>query len=627
MINYIVINNNSVLFSKHDEIKRLKRNNAVLNVLKKMTRQNKELTYEEEEVMEFLRTGIPISNEAFSSTLRDLDLEGISPVYYTVFSRNNVLREMRAAKHKTVLPILIEGGTIYIGPLSNEKDTFNDFIIRLAANDLAIKEKIKLSNEDDQEMILYNQNLINENFDEIRLAAARLAEDGDENTVWVLEDGKLKMHIFQPFTRRSSRRGNDLMAAVDEKLGIVTEVRTESLKELGVDIFVAVSTTTDYSIYGNSLFAQSNSGAGFDPVSAKYSAVGESLERLAAGSYLPNDIKLVQSKEIQEQKVNPAEFVLFSEEQYNDLKFPYQRFDQNVRIRWSQAKNLCTGRTEYIPLPFVKLPYRVEKSEVRISPAISTGLALGKTREQAILSGFYEVIERDAFALSWFLKLPPNRRLNLPDYIEDYETRITERYICNAYDISIQNLLNTVVVTIHDEKTQHFMIGAATRFTISEAIRKAFLEAAQGITYINMLVRNYRNDDLIQDFNKIDTFQKHAAFYSIYPEMRKEVGYFLDQNYEFAERRNSQFNEALAELPDNEKVNTIVEIMKNINKNIYYVDMTTSEIENLGASAARIIVPGMQPLHGAHKYRFLGKKRLMEIGEGKIINEYPHPFP
>ena len=171
------------------------------------------------------------------------------------------------------------------------------------------------------------------------------------------------------------------------------------------------------------------------------------------------------------------------------------------------------------------------------------------------------------------------------------------------------------------------MIGAATRFTISEAIKKAFLEAAQGITYVNMLVRNYRKDDLIQDFNKIDTFQKHAAFYSIYPEMRKEAGYFLDQNYEFTERSNSQFNEALAELPDSEKVNTIVEIMKNINKNIYYVDMTTPEIENLGASAARIIIPGMQPLHGAHKYRFLGRKRLMEIGEEKIINDYPHPFP
>lgn len=261
-------------------------------------------------------------------------------------------------------------------------------------------------------------------------------------------------------------------------------------------------------------------------------------------------------------------------------------------------------------------------------PAISTGLALGKTSKQAILSGFYEVIERDAFALSWFLKLAPNRRLDIKNYIEDNKTMISEKYICNAYDISIQNLLNTVVVTIHDEETKHFMIGAATRFTISEAIKKAFLEAAQGITYINMLVRNYKNDNLIEEFNKIDSFQKHAAFYSIYPEMRKKVGYFLDEDYRFTERCNSNFNEALSEdMTDDDKIDVIVEMIKNINKDVYYVDITTYEIANLGASAARIIVPGMQPLHGTHRYRFLSNKRLMEIGEEKVINNFPHPFP
>ncbi|NLL01190.1 MAG: hypothetical protein GX271_11100 [Clostridiales bacterium] len=628
MINYIAINNNSILFSKNGEIKRLKGNTLTQVVVKKMISGCKEYTGEEKEVMEFLRKGIPFNQELFLSTPLDLDLVDILPVYYTIFNRSNVFQAIRDAKHKKVLPILLEGGVIYIGPLTNNEHSFNDFVVRLASNDLAIKEKIRLSSEDYQDEIYYNQNFIIKNNDEIKLATVRLVEEDDDNIVWIIEDGKLQRHGFQPFMRRGNKHPNDLMDAVDEKLGIITEVRTESLKSLGVDIYVAVSTTTDYTIYGNSLFAQSNSGAGFDPISASCSAVGESLERLAAGSYSPDDIILARSKEIQEDKVKLNDFVMFSDEQYCDRSFPYKKLDENVRIRWSKAKNLCTGQQEYIPLSFIKLPYRVTESEERITPAISTGLALGKTSKQAILSGFYEVIERDAFALSWFLKLAPNRRLDIKNYIEDNKTMISEKYICNAYDISIQNLLNTVVVTIHDEETKHFMIGAATRFTISEAIKKAFLEAAQGITYINMLVRNYKNDNLIEEFNKIDSFQKHAAFYSIYPEMRKKVGYFLDEDYRFTERCNSNFNEALSEdMTDDDKIDVIVEMIKNINKDVYYVDITTYEIANLGASAARIIVPGMQPLHGTHRYRFLSNKRLMEIGEEKVINNFPHPFP
>ena len=529
---------------------------------------------------------------------------------------------------KTILPILIEGETIYIGPITGDEIIFCDFIKRLGANDIAIKEKIKMSKEDKEEAILFNRKIIIDNMNKIKSSASKLLEEKYENEVWIIEKGQMKRHTFQPFVKQKKQRKQDLLNVVDEKVGIVTEVKIESLKELGVDIYVAVSTTTDYSIYDNSMFAQSNSGAGFDYISAMYAAVGESIERLAAGCYSPEKVRLSKACELDEPIVKIEEFVLFSHEQYAKENFPYRKLDKDTVICWSKAYNLCTDKSAYMPLSFIKLPYKIQEKEDRISPSISTGLALGKTKNQAILTGIYEVIERDAFAISWLLKLPPNKELKLTEYLKCEELILSKKYKCRAFDISIQGLLNTVVVTIHDNETNHFMIGSATRFTIAEAIKKAFLEAAQGIKYVDMLVCKYRDQNLISDFNKIDSFQKHASFYSIYPKMRKQVGYFLDETYKFNERRNSQFGENEKDiLSDEEKLKIVIQIMKDRNRDIYYVDMTTPELENFGVSAARVIIPGMQPLHGVHRYRFLSDKRLREVEEKININPYPHPFP
>lgn len=85
--------------------------------------------------------------------------------------------------------------------------------------------------------------------------------------------------------------------------------------------------------------------------------------------------------------------------------------------------------------------------------------------------------------------------------------------------------------------------------------------------------------------------------------MRKQVGYFFDETYKFNERRNSQFGENEKDiLSDEEKLKIVIQIMKDRNRDIYYVDMTTSELKNFGVKSVRVIIPGMQSFHGVHKY-------------------------
>ena len=66
-------------------------------------------------------------------------------------------------------------------------------------------------------------------------------------------------------------------------------------------------------------------------------------------------------------------------------------------------------------------------------------------------------------------------------------------------------------------------------------------------------------------------------------------------------------------------------------------DLTTRDVASAGFRVARVIIPGLQPLHGDHNFRFLGGERLyqaprlMGLREADTteedINPWPHPFP
>jgi len=620
MVNYIAVNPDVIVFSTRDELKRVRRTNVILELIRKKIERQQRLVNVEEELYGILKKEIPFQEEDFASI--KIEINDMHPVVYSMFDVNRVSKEYDLADN--VLPILLEGDSIFVGPYTKDKQVFKEYINNLAANDKALSKKLELTSSTSEE-VFYNYKFINDNLEKIRKAAHSLREDGYENEVWIIENDSMSRHSFQILSKESEQRKGDILATIDERLGLVTDVRVEDIKDFGANVYVAISNTTDFGRFGKNMFAQSNSGAGFDPISAKYSAVGESLERFAGGVYDSKEIKFGTKKEVIS-TVDIEKFILFSEKQYKVSGFPYKKLDENTRIRWTKAKNLYSKEYDYVPLAFTQLPYRVRETEDRISPAISTGLALGKNEDAAILSGIYEVLERDAFASSWFMKLAPNEELNIDEYINTREILLDDRYKCRAYDISVQNLLNTVTVTIHDVVNNHFMIGAATRFTRKEAVEKAFIEAAQGITYINMLVKNYKNDNLIEDFNKIDTFQKHAAFYSIYPEKQKEVGYLLDIDYTFSGRNNSKFDIG-NDYTEREKIEIIVNLLKKQGKDVFYVNMNFPGIKNFGASAARVIIPGLQPLHGAHKYRFLDDRRLKELGGEGVINHNPHPFP
>jgi ribosomal protein S12 methylthiotransferase accessory factor len=70
---------------------------------------------------------------------------------------------------------------------------------------------------------------------------------------------------------------------------------------------------------------------------------------------------------------------------------------------------------------------------------------------------------------------------------------------------------------------------------------------------------------------------------------------------------------------------------------VLVVDLTTRDVAEAGFRVARVLIPGLQPLHGDHRFRFLGGKRLYQVPRvlgypqecttEESLWPWPHPFP
>jgi len=165
-----------------------------------------------------------------------------------------------------------------------------------------------------------------------------------------------------------------------------------------------------------------SAGKGSTPVQSEASALCEALERYS-GAFHGDEIRrrgrfadFVEAGE--PRAIHPNDVQLFSERQLdhaaeiNAGDHPYNvvpaRFDPDAEIDWSPVWSLTRECRRYLPTSMLYYGMSVEAREPAEFVADSNGCAAGNTMEEAILQGFFELVERDAFAIWWYnrLRLP-----------------------------------------------------------------------------------------------------------------------------------------------------------------------------------------------------------------------------
>ncbi len=373
-------------------------------------------------------------------------------------------------------------------------------------------------------------------------------------------------------------------------------------------------------------------GAGLTLAEAAAAAIGEAVERYAASAVPVERFVLATAAELGPAASTPESFGLFAAAQYDRPGFPFARFTRESRVRWVDGTDLETGVPAWVPAELVYLSDVVLRGEPRVAYSTSSGLACADSWERATTSGLLELLERDAFMLTWSLRLSPPR-LSLagrPDLERlDHLVFAPAGLEYAALDLSAFHDVPTVLGVVRAPGGIGALgVGSAAAPEIGRAWRKALAEAFACRSAGRRLALLDGDRGLEPD--EITSFEDHIRYYAD-PD-RAEAAGFLIGSTATVEAADAPHLAAGAGLLDE-----LVARVRAAGSRAYAVDVTPPDVRAAGLHVMRTVAPGLCALDVVHRARFLGSPRYLDVAERNQLtahvlsvddlNPDPHPFP
>jgi ribosomal protein S12 methylthiotransferase accessory factor len=371
-------------------------------------------------------------------------------------------------------------------------------------------------------------------------------------------------------------------------------------------------------------------GANRDRDAALAAALGEAAERYSAAYCCGKQLVRGSAASLGRRAVDPETFALFHPKQYAEAGFRYVPFERDTVVRWTRGWSLRDGSPALLPAQLVYL-CAPAADEAAIGYATSNGVACGATLEEAALSALCEVVERDAFVLTWLtrLSLPRLRWRHSPRLVRHDRRFFAPTGLTHtAVDLSVFSGVPAALGVVRGGRA--LGVGAGCAPTVDEAWQKALSEAFS----VHRWVRERCADRPIpDDVRDVASFDDHLLFYARADRHARTA--FLDASHAVRD---------VADVPSiggggdvRAQITAIVELLEQRGISAYLVDVTAPDIREAGLHVVRVVAPQLCPLDVAHTARFLGGRRVrhaaFELGlRGRPlafdeINPDPHPFP
>jgi len=232
-----------------------------------------------------------------------------------------------------------------------------------------------------------------------------------------------------------------------------------------------------------------SSGKGTDAVQAEISALAEAVERYS-GIFRGTEVRhKAPYPPTDERYIHPNEITLYSDSQIRAAKNGRQEEgarwipveESGSLIEWSPLWSLTHERFRYAPTALLYFFYEGPSSH-HFLPT-SNGCASGNTVEEAIVQGFLELVERDAFSLWWYNHID---RPMIPDSVIGtaamaHKKRLDAigvqvRYIDITSDLGIPCV---VAVGVRDADLTQLYVAAGCHFDVRLAVLRASTELVQ----------------------------------------------------------------------------------------------------------------------------------------------------
>ncbi|GAA0670546.1 YcaO-like family protein [Natronoarchaeum mannanilyticum] len=381
--------------------------------------------------------------------------------------------------------------------------------------------------------------------------------------------------------------------ALDERVGIVRSIG--EIESFPAPYYLAQLAATDG--FSDASAPAQAAGVDDDWNPAFMKALGEALERYGAAVYRTDDFENAPPGDLDD-AVPPAAFVLPDGADADSAgSFP-----------WIEGEELATGDAAKLPAEKAVFP----PPERRFGPSITTGLGLGASTVQALLSGLYEVIERDATMLAWYSTFEP-LELSVEDEGFDALARraageglsVTPLLVTQDVDVPV------VAVAVHREgEWPRFAVGSDADLDPVAAARGALAEALQNW----MELRSMGADEAADQSGAIGAYAEFPA----------EAEAFLDAGGPVP---------ADSVGPDDPPTGTaeldaVVERASDAGLTPYGVRLTPRDLDRIGFEVVRALAPSAQPLFtGDPVFGERARSVPDDLGFEPRLDRRMHPYP
>ncbi|PSP37505.1 bacteriocin biosynthesis protein SagD [Halobacteriales archaeon QH_7_65_31] len=383
--------------------------------------------------------------------------------------------------------------------------------------------------------------------------------------------------------------------AVDSRIGLVPEVG--EAESFPAPYYLA--TLADTTGFSDAQAGRQAAGVATDWNRAYMKAIGEGLERYAAGVYREAEFDRSPPSELPDGVV-PSAFVCSP---------AFGGPDPERSIRWYPGEHLDTGARVRLPAEFVQFP----PPETHYRPSITTGLGVGNGGVEALCSGLYEVIERDAAMIAWYSTFEP---LGLAVGSERY--REIERR-ASAESLSATALLVTqdvdvpvVVACLHRESGEwpRFAAGMSAGLDPNVAAADALEEALQNWLELRGMGKSAATDQ--------------SGAIGSYAELPPTAREFV------APETTIPADSVGPDEPPTgaDELEALVARVTDAGLDPYGARLTPRDLERQGFEAVRVLVPTAQPLFTDEPY-FGDRAEDVpeELGFEPRLDRDHHPYP
>ena len=364
-----------------------------------------------------------------------------------------------------------------------------------------------------------------------------------------------------------------------------------------------------------------SAGKGSTRTQSQVGALCEAIERYSGG-YFGDEIRINRAFEDFSEDgnaIHPNDVQLFSDyqldnaEEINSEGHPYnmipKRFDHELIREWTPVWSLTQNRHRYLPTTMLYFMLSELRKPTDLI-ADSNGCAAGNTIEEAILQGFYELVERDAFAIWWYNRLQmPSVNLNCFD--TEFLNQARPYYETCERDLWVLDITSDIGIPTYvaisnrpDGETEDIIYGAGTHSNPKTAVTRAICELNQCLSWMPKPGKG-QGQPAIDEPKVLDWFRnsrlQDCSWLVPATENPEKGKVNSDKKLEFQDLR--------------EEIDYCRGLVEDRQMEFLVLDQTRPDI---GLNVVRVIVPGLR-----HFWPRMAPGRLYEVPVAMSYNKKP----